>query len=232
MGINFSQSSDRLKFCRQTSTIYSALTMKRNTCNVSLVHTADKTKQDSIVLSAVWTELATHQDCRRQEISTSFCPVSKCDDYYWKQCLLVANFDHTTDTDKTRQDSFVLSVSVVWTGHKKLKDCFLAAKIVHWAVKVENLTGGHALAMLVLTWQMTAEHNVNKRNSSFDECPSDHSRNFLVITLWLHRLEHVQKVLVVIPVAYHNVSWCSTGITVMCTINNFICNSVQKLQKG
>ena len=82
-------------------------------------------------VSAVWTELATSQDCRRQKISNStcfvflqFCPVSKCGvnwvlsclnpvsnlqlfslkyiEEYWKLSWLVANSVHTTDTDKIR----------------------------------------------------------------------------------------------------------------------------------
>jgi len=35
-----------------------------------------------------------------------------------KLSCLVASLDHTADTDKTRQDSFVLSVSAVWNRHK------------------------------------------------------------------------------------------------------------------
>ena len=43
-------------------------------------HQQDKTVLSCLVLlaSAVWTELATSQDCRRLKISKQFCPVSKC----------------------------------------------------------------------------------------------------------------------------------------------------------
>jgi len=83
-------------------------------CNViaalCLVHTADKTRQDCLVLSAVWIELGTRQDCRRQRMSKLFCPVLKCFEDYWKQSLLVANSVYIAD--KTRQDSLVLSCLV------------------------------------------------------------------------------------------------------------------------
>ena len=37
------------------------------------------TRQKTVLsASAVWTELATSQDCRRLKISKQFCPVSKC----------------------------------------------------------------------------------------------------------------------------------------------------------
>jgi len=56
-------------------------------------------------VSAMWTELATSQECRRQKMSKRFCPVSKYAEDYWKQYWLVANSVHTTD--KTRQSCFV-----------------------------------------------------------------------------------------------------------------------------
>ena len=61
-----------------------------------------------LVLSVMWTELATSQDCRRQNISKLFCPVSKCGQDYWNQSDVVDNSVHTTDY--TQQDSGVLQV--------------------------------------------------------------------------------------------------------------------------
>ena len=55
-----------------------------------LVHTADtdKARLSCLVLSAsaVWTELATSQDCRWLKISKQFCPVSKCSVNWVSSC--------------------------------------------------------------------------------------------------------------------------------------------------
>ena len=47
-------------------------------------------------------------------------PVLKCIEDYWRQTWLVANSVHTAD--KTRQDSVVLSGSVVWTKHSSMSN--------------------------------------------------------------------------------------------------------------
>ena len=102
---------------------------------LKLVHTADtdKTKLSCRVLSvsAVWTKLATRQDSfvlPRPNFQFQMFSLKYIKDY-WKlgNCklgrdkiklsCLVANSVHTADTAKTRQDSFVLSVSVVWASY-------------------------------------------------------------------------------------------------------------------
>jgi len=78
-------------------------------------HTSDtdKTRLSCLILSAVWSELATSQDCWWQKISNMFCPVSKCGVNRVLSCLdpvsnciwdLFANaFTPQTGLDKTVQ---------------------------------------------------------------------------------------------------------------------------------
>jgi len=106
------------------------------------VHTADtdKTALFCLVLSmsAVWKKLATIQDFRRQRISKLFCPVSKCSEVYWKQSWLVTNSGHITD--KTRQDSHILSYrySVNWALDLLLETQFCHHNLTREAVVAVN----------------------------------------------------------------------------------------------
>ena len=68
--------------------------------------TGDKTRQFSVVLNIFETE--------QLQIGNSV-------ETRPKLSCLVANSVHTADTDKTRQDSYVLSVSAVWTRHNPLE---------------------------------------------------------------------------------------------------------------
>jgi len=136
--------------------------------------------QDSLVLSmfAVWSELATSQDCLRLKILKQFGPVFKCgvnwvfscpdpvsnsqrgylgyydvlsenwvksssqmrshrrqdktvlSPIYWKLSATVANSVHTANTDNTREDSLVLSVSAERTSHKRKKSKHLGKNLL------------------------------------------------------------------------------------------------------
>ena len=106
-----------------------------------LFHTADT----SLVLSvsALWTELATSQDCQRQKILKlnmfSFLAVLSClemrdstklfsTEDCWRLSSLVASSVHTTDTDKTRQSCVN---QALWT--LDLRDTLPTKTVCHFA---------------------------------------------------------------------------------------------------
>jgi len=101
-----------------------------------LVHTAD-THCLVLSASAVWTELATSQDCRRLKISKQFCPDAKCGVNWVLSCpgrfqfatwLLIVTTEsrlvhkcvHTAD--ETRLDKTVQS-PIYWGLLKTVCDC-------------------------------------------------------------------------------------------------------------
>ena len=93
-------------------------------CSDTAIDT-DKTGLSCLVLSAVWTEFATSQDCRRQKISNLFCrPVSKCGVNRVMSCLdLISNLQQglvykgVYTADRTGQNcsvSNILTTKLSW----------------------------------------------------------------------------------------------------------------------
>ena len=99
-------------------------------------------RQDKTVLSvsAVWTELETSQDCRRQRTFRNWTCLVFCSfvlswnaglnktvqsQIYWgllKTVLTCRQFSSHADAVKTRQSCLVLSMSAVWTRHNTWTD--------------------------------------------------------------------------------------------------------------
>ena len=141
-------------------------------------HTADmdNTRLSCLVLSvsAVWTELETSQDCRRQKISrlnmfNFFCifvlsPNAGLDRQNCsvsdilrttENCLGLSPIQFTPPTQTRRQDNLVASVSAVWTGHNSVNSRWMFAVANdehdhHWS---DAATGDLRTAVHSRLWQ-------------------------------------------------------------------------------
>ena len=111
----------------------------------------NKTRQFSVVLNMLKTEQLQNGSwvqTRQNSVHTAFRDKTKL------SCL-VASSVHTADTYETKQDSFVLSVSVVWTRHKaKLAGCTKAISDIQlWN---ENWNEWHWWASQPWHWDLQA----------------------------------------------------------------------------